>query len=231
MSKRRAYNKRSKSSCPDPINGLIDLLGAATMGAVAKHKLMKDYQRGQGVESAEAAMMVFGAGSLRRGSTGTVNLGGLMGIGQALKEIEKMELSKSSGYPTIELPADFSDVRIDITKPETVRKYAWRDYCEDGLPYGVSPQDYETADEYMEALNAAKAEENNVSAKEECLAVQKTESDAGPKISISEMLIKGKKYVWRKYCADGSKYGIHPEDYETADEYEEALEEAKRKGQ
>lgn len=35
------------------------------------------------------------------------------------------------------------------------------------------------------------------------------------------------KYRWRKYCGDGSQYGIYPEDYETADDYVEALEMAK----
>lgn len=32
---------------------------------------------------------------------------------------------------------------------------------------------------------------------------------------------------WRDYCEDGSEYDIDPEDYETEEEYEEALEEAK----
>lgn len=36
----------------------------------------------------------------------------------------------------------------------------------------------------------------------------------------------GRKYIWRKYCADDSKYGVYPEDYETAEEYAEALEKA-----
>ena len=34
--------------------------------------------------------------------------------------------------------------------------YSWRDYCEDGFEYGVDPEDYETEEEYMEALNAEK---------------------------------------------------------------------------
>ena len=32
----------------------------------------------------------------------------------------------------------------------------WRDCCEDGFGYGIDPEDYETEDEYNEALNEAK---------------------------------------------------------------------------
>lgn len=35
------------------------------------------------------------------------------------------------------------------------------------------------------------------------------------------------KYEWRLYCVDGFEYGIDPEDYDTEEEYEEALIEAK----
>lgn len=35
-------------------------------------------------------------------------------------------------------------------------RYAWRDYCEDGTEYDVDPEDYETEEEYNEALNKAK---------------------------------------------------------------------------
>jgi len=33
--------------------------------------------------------------------------------------------------------------------------------------------------------------------------------------------------TWRLYCEDGAKYDLDPEDYDTEEEYEEALEEAK----
>lgn len=36
------------------------------------------------------------------------------------------------------------------------------------------------------------------------------------------------RYRWRKYCEDGSKYGVFPEDYETADDYEDSLAAAKK---
>ena len=38
---------------------------------------------------------------------------------------------------------------------------------------------------------------------------------------------KNNKYAWRLNCEDGSEYGISPEDYETRDEYHEALHQEK----
>ncbi len=38
------------------------------------------------------------------------------------------------------------------------------------------------------------------------------------------------KYIWRKYCSDGTAYGIDPEDYETADDYQDALNKALSEG-
>ena len=34
-------------------------------------------------------------------------------------------------------------------------------------------------------------------------------------------------YEWRLYCEDGDDFGVDPDDYETEEEYEEALKEAK----
>ncbi|MCD8174812.1 MAG: hypothetical protein LUD41_02560 [Phascolarctobacterium sp.] len=42
------------------------------------------------------------------------------------------------------------------TMEENDNRYAWRLNCEDGSEYGVSPEDYETRDEYNEALRAEK---------------------------------------------------------------------------
>lgn len=51
---------------------------------------------------------------------------------------------------------DFSpsyDSDFDISSSND---YSWRDYCEDGDDYDVDPEDYETEEEYEEALNEAK---------------------------------------------------------------------------
>ena len=40
-------------------------------------------------------------------------------------------------------------------------RYAWRLNCASGIEYGIFPEDYETRDEYNEALELAKGEEDD----------------------------------------------------------------------
>lgn len=144
MTKRR---KRSTSKgCPEPLNTMIDLAGAAAMGAFAKHKLKRDYAKGQGEESAKAAMMVYGMGSLRRGSEGLISLGGLHGISSALKDIKKGGQERGTHTPVFE----------DWTYKAHDNRYAWRLNCQDGREYGIDPEDYETREEYHKAIQNAK---------------------------------------------------------------------------
>lgn len=216
MAKKRSTRKSSK--CPEPFDTLLDLAGAATMRAYVKHKVKKDFAKGEGEASAKAAAMVFGAGSMRRGSAGIINLGGLMGLNSALKDIEAME---TTGHSQIVQPYidHISSEKIDVSK-KVVPKYTWRQHCEDGAKYGLSPLDYETADEYDEALQSAKSSIHTAP------VVEQSEGAREP--SEEKHLLS--KYVWRKYCSDGTAYGINPEDYETADDYEDALTEAINKG-
>lgn len=209
MAKRRTYKKSSK--CPEPFNTLIDLAAAATLGAYVRHKVKKDYAQGKGEESAKAAALVFGAGSLRRGSSGVMNLGGLIGLNSALKDISREQ--ENASFRTTETP--FVD-KVSYSPTKTVkplRKNIWREHCEDGSAYNIDPINYNTADEYEEALLEAK----NKSVIKPAVAVDKPM----PEVKPSRV-----KYTWRKYCSDGSKYGISPEDYESADDYEDALEAA-----
>ena len=37
-------------------------------------------------------------------------------------------------------------------------KYGWRDTCDDGSDYGINPEEYETEDEYLEALGEAETD-------------------------------------------------------------------------
>lgn len=210
MAKRRKYRK---SSCPDPINAFLDIAGAATLGLYVKHKVKKDFEAGCGEESAKAAAAVFGFGSMKRGSQGTINLGGLIGLNSALKDIERQSItSYQSDHPPFVSPIE---KQAAIQHP--VRTGIWRERCEDGSAYGISPEDYDNADGYEDALRLAKQ-------------AASTQQDACFK-SIDERkpsdAHQGNQYRWRLHCEDGSKYGISPEDYETADDYEDALEEAK----
>lgn len=212
MAKRRRGYKSSK--CPEPINTMLDLAGAFTLGLYTKHKIKKDFEKGEGEESAKAAGMVFGIGSMRGGSRGIINLGGLIGLNSALKAIDR---EQNARYIPSEPPFvdKVSDAPI-ATAPQ-VKKHLWRNHCEDGSPYDINPSDYETADEYNDALANAKQNTN-----------VESESNLATMIATCEYQdASSKKYIWRKYCEDGSEYGIDPMNYETADDYEDALLEAK----
>jgi hypothetical protein len=102
--------------------------------------------------------------------------------------------------------------------------YSWREFCDDGSEYGISPEDYEEEWEYEEALEEAK-----YAWRDEC--EDGVEYGVDPEdyetTEEYEEALNEAKYAWRDECEDGVEYGVDPEDYETAEEYEEALEEIK----
>ena len=107
---------------------------------------------------------------------------------------------------------------------ECEEENAWRENCEDGSEYGLDPEDYETEEEYEEAL-----EEEKYGWRETCedgsefgLDPEDYETEEEYEEALEE-----EKYGWRETCEDGSEFGLDPEDYETEEEYEEALEEEK----
>ena len=54
------------------------------------------------------------------------------------------------------------------------------------------------------------------------------ESDLGERWSALQIFQeREEENAWRDTCEDGSEYGLDPEDHETEEEYEEALEEEK----
>lgn len=139
-------------------------------------------------------------------------------MNSALKDIENMNKSEhaSIAQPFVD---HISSEQIDVSA-KVVPKYTWRLHCEDGTQYGLSPLDYETADEYDEALQSAKNSSNTID------VVEQSES----KENLTEHKPMPSKYIWRKYCSDGTAYGIDPEDYETADDYQDALNKALSEG-
>ena len=148
--------KRKKSSSVDlgPLSTMIDLAGALAMGTYVKHKVKQDYRRGQGADSIKAATMVYGAGSFRKGTAGTIALGGLLGLNSAIRDIER-----EGTRPRQRLSA--YDDGIDVTPYKTNdNRYAWRLNCEDGSAYGLSPMDFETRDAYNLALKRAQGNES-----------------------------------------------------------------------
>ena len=103
---------------------------------------------------------------------------------------------------------------------ECEEESAWRETCEDGSQYDLDPEDYETEEEYEEAL-----EEEKYGWRETC--------EDGSEFGLDpedyeieeeyEEALEEEKYGWRLTCEDGSGYGLDPENYETEEEYEEAL--------
>ena len=107
---------------------------------------------------------------------------------------------------------------------ECEEEYVWRETCEDGSEYGLDPEDFETEDEYEEAL-----EEEKYGWRDTCedgsefgLDPEDYETEEEYEEALNE-----EKYAWRLTREDGSEYGLDPEDFETEDEYEEALNEEK----
>lgn len=142
--------RRKKSKCPEPLNTMLDLAGAAALGAYTRHKILKDYERGEGEEAAKAAMLVHGAGALRHGSDGLISLGGLYGVNSALKAFEKQERCEMTGEK-----AAIAEPAMPVSS-KSHNYYAWRLNCEDGSAYGISPDDYETKADYNAALAHAR---------------------------------------------------------------------------
>lgn len=103
---------------------------------------------------------------------------------------------------------------------------SWRDYCEDGSEYGLDPEDYETEEEYGEALEEAKDKvawrDFCEDGSDVCVAPEEYETEEEYNEALQEA-----RTAWRDYCEDGSEYGVDPEKYETEDEYNEALQKAR----
>lgn len=200
--------RKKQSKCPEPINALLDLAGAVTLGLYAKNKIKRDFEKGAGEESLAAGTAVFGRGAMRRGSQGIINLGGLIGLNLGLKSIERKQVSN---YQYVQVKSKKSNY-LDEPKERTSINI-WKTTCEDGSSFGLCPDDYSSADDYQDALNNAKN-------------VTKPICDESVSDKVIRPTTKDKKYIWRKVCADGSEYGINPENYDDADDYEEALNKA-----
>ena len=119
---------------------------------------------------------------------------------------------------------DFSlDDNLDLDLIPS-KDYSWRSYCEDGAEFCIFPEDYETEEEYEEALNEAKYAWRNTC--EDGSDVGIFPDDYETEDEYTEALEEA-KHAWRDTCEDGSDFGVDPEDYETEEEYSEALDEAR----
>mgnify|MGYP003295015653 CR=1 FL=1 len=177
--------RRKSSKGSDPLDTIVDLAGAVTMGLYARHKIKKDFEKGQGEESAKAGSMVLGYGAMRGGSRGLISLGGLIGLNSGLKSIERQQQT-----PQIYEPP-FIDKVSDVPKATSKKAQSnmWRERCEDGSAYGLSPCDFSSADDYEDALNKAKNASVADIFEENILPVPAIIADSQEK----------RKNIWRKY--------------------------------
>ena len=100
------------------------------------------------------------------------------------------------------------------------KKYKWRDTCEHDWEFDIDPEDYETKDEYDEALEEAK-----YSWRETC--EDGWEFDVDPEDYETEdeynEALEEAKYSWRDNYDEALTDVIDPKDYETEEEYNIAL--------
>ena len=151
MAKRRKYKKRSK--CPEPFNTLLDIAGGIAMNAIA-NKMEKKHHYSQ-----KGKINPYKVSAFKIGTGGFNSTEDIVRTGAFLGAIGSFDAEKDTSYPKQKMinvtPEDpiFNQIKYSSA---INNKYAWRLNCQDGSEYGVDPYDYETREEYNEALEEAK---------------------------------------------------------------------------
>ena len=144
MAKRR---KKSKKRERIPvIDFLLDMAQAATLDYIAYKRRQKRGNKRTKIDPYEATGMAMGMG-LIDDTEDLIRFGGMLGAMGAFDPDEPDEVYQSSYVGSYDSNPFYA--------PKD-NKYAWRLNCEDGSEYGISPEDYETRDEYHEALHREK---------------------------------------------------------------------------
>jgi len=136
MAKKR---KRKSSKCSEPFNTLIDLAAAATLDYVAYKRRPKRGNKKTKIDPYAATGAAFGLG-LIDDTEDLIKLGGVLGAMGAFDD-------------------DEDDYSIPQRPSNNRNKYAWRMNCQDGSEYGIYPENYETRQEFNEAISLAKTSE------------------------------------------------------------------------
>ncbi len=152
-----AKKRRKSSKCPEPLNTLIDLAAAATLDYMAyKRRQKRCGKKRSKIDPYAAAGIAMGMGKLNS-TEDIIKLGGFLGAMGAFDEDD------GDDYTTSYTPRHTSSPRAyqqTIHKTTNKNRYAWRMNCEDGSAYGISPENYETRDEYNDALKKVKSHES-----------------------------------------------------------------------
>ena len=156
MAKRRKYKKSSK--CPEPFNTLLDIAGGIAMNAIA-NKMEKKHHYSQ-----KGKINPYKVSAFKIGTGGFNSTEDIVRTGAFLGAIGSFDAEEDTSYPKQKMinvtPEDpiFNQIKYSSA---INNKYAWRLNCQDGSEYGVDPYDYETRDEYNEAIERAKAYSTN----------------------------------------------------------------------
>lgn len=160
MAKKR---KKSSSFGLGILDGLIDLAGGAAMNVVANH-MEKKYQYSAKGKINPYRVSAIGIASGRMKTTADImRTGAYLGA----KGSFNVTTDPPGKDPNEGLWHDSGDRFIVSDDPllnaiadtvENDNRYAWRLNCEDGSEYGVYPEDYETREEYNEALELQKSD-------------------------------------------------------------------------
>ncbi len=134
MAKKR---RKSSSKCPEPFNTLIDLAAAATFDYITYKRRQKRGSNRTKIDPYAATGAAWGLG-LIDDTEDLLKLGGVLG---AMGAFDDTDNHHSRPYKT------------------SSNKYAWRLNCQDGSEYDISPENYETREEYNEAIDDAKESE------------------------------------------------------------------------
>lgn len=148
-----AKRRKKSSKCPEPFNTLIDLAAAATLDYIAyKRRQKRGSKKKNKIDPYAAAGIAMGMGKLNS-TEDVIRLGGFLGAMGAFDDD-----NDTNDYSTY-TPSRTSSRKVyqaSTHKQSNKNRYAWRMNCEHGSAYGISPEDYETRDEYNAALKSAK---------------------------------------------------------------------------
>ncbi|MCD8300004.1 MAG: hypothetical protein LUC41_02315 [Clostridiales bacterium] len=148
MAKKRkssSHKHKKSTKCPEPFNTMIDIAGGLTMAAIASSMEKKHHYSERGKVNPYAVSAV-GIGTGRMKTTNDVIRTGAM-----LGAMGAFDLDDAT-----HVDDDDPLFSVDSFEHKGNNQYAWRMNCEDGSEYGISPEDYETRDDYNEALYMAK---------------------------------------------------------------------------
>jgi hypothetical protein len=167
LAKRRTKSSRRSGKCPEPFNALIDIAGGIAMNAVANKMEQKHQYHKRGVPNPYKAT-AFGIASGRMKSTeDIIRLGGALGAMGAFEA----DADPSHVLSSADASWKYDNIALK-TVPKNSNRYAWRLNCEDGSQFGLSPEDYETREEYNEALRRARGGEPETPAASSAVASQ-----------------------------------------------------------